>query len=132
MIGKLIIDRLTVSSTLQDSQGNGIKLHNQRKPQNESIAAVVYNVINEIPSYCKSAINDTDEARVQLDIYHPHDYEAQWIAENKVRSVLEGWAGTFESIRYNYTTLESKRTGYNDEFSLHFVSMDFIIRKVKN
>ena len=117
-----------VSANLLDSQDEGVRVHHNRTPQGTNIAGVVYHIIVETPAYQKGGVATHDEAQVQFDVYHPSDFEAATIAAN-LRTILEGWTGTHDGDRYNYTTLDAIRDGYSDELDTPKRQLDFTFRK---
>ncbi|RMF61289.1 MAG: DUF3168 domain-containing protein [Bacteroidetes bacterium] len=132
MIGALVtyllqVDGSGVSQNLTDSAGNKLPVYHLRVPQGADFPAVVYDVISGTPDYCKKGARGTQEWRVQFDIYHESDFEAATIADN-LRDILEGWQGTHNGVKYNYTTVASQVEGWGDLLAQALVTVDVIFR----
>jgi hypothetical protein len=125
MIEKLILARLV---NLTDLGGNPIQVHHQKTPQNESANGVVFRNISTQTVYCKGGNAAQDNVRFQFDIYHTLDTEVANL-QIQIRTQLEGWTGTFSTVRYNYTTLENQFKSYDEKLNLHRGIMDFVFRK---
>lgn len=118
-----------VCSNVADSGGEDMTLYHMRIPQSVSVVkGLVYNVIAGNQAYCKKGTESTEQFTVQIDIYHISDVEARTVA-TAVKSLLSGWAGTVNSVRWNYTTLQGQRRGVVDDIDTVNYTQTYIFNK---
>jgi len=116
-----------VSAVLLDSDEAGVRVYHQRIPQGHAYPAVVYNVLDQSPEYCKGGMGLQDYS-VTFTVYHAEDVEADTIADNLI-TLLEGWEGVSGGKTWKYTLLERKVEGINDDQRLCSKIVDFLFSR---
>jgi len=114
MVGQLLMNLLQVSQTTGESENIldstdrvKLKVYQWNKYQANSGNGAVYHVLSTTGNRDKSGSSKVDDIQVQLTFWHTDSFEAATYAEN-VRTVLEGWQGTYNSKTYYKTIFENQ------------------------
>lgn len=96
------------SANIFESDGTTkVKVYQWQKYQANSGNGVVYHTLSTTPNPDKSGKSKADDIQIQLTIWHVNSFEAETIAGN-IRTVLEGWEGTYNSKSYYKTLIENQ------------------------
>lgn len=118
MIGSRLFSLLSGTSAITSLVGT--RIYPQVIPQGSAMPAVAYSVVDEVPENSLTGWSSgLSNARVQVDAYAPTYVSAQALAD-----AIAGALATYQTSGLS-VLLESKRDGYEDETSLHRVSLDF-------
>ena len=114
MIGQLLMNLLQVSQTTGESanifESDGttkVKVYQWQKYQVNSGNGAVYHILSTTGNRDKTALSKADDIQVQMTIWHTDSFEAATVAEN-IRTVLEGWTGTYNSKDYYKTIFDNQ------------------------
>lgn len=125
MTGQLLMNLLQVSGSTGESanvfESNGtkkVKVYQWNTWQENPHSAVVYHVLGTSPNRCKSGISAADDVQVQISIWHPDSFEAATIANN-IRQILEGWEGTYNSVKYYKILFENQTSTFEPELEYY-------------
>lgn len=127
MIGQLLNNLLQVaqggsspgeSANIFESDGTTkVKFYHWQIWQLNGGNAAVYHLLNSTPNRDKTGISKADDIQVQITVWHEDEFEANTIAEN-IRTVLEGWSGTYESKVYYKTLFDNQVETFEPELQL--------------
>jgi len=126
MIQKLILHLL---DGISKEDSTPVNVYHQRTPQKAGFESIVFANVSTVPQYAKGQTVQ-DEARYQFDVYMELDTDLEYLI-TEIRTRLELYNGTFESVRYNFSTFENIQNTYNEELKIHRAILDVIIRQAK-
>lgn len=114
MLGQLLMYLLQVSQSNGESanifESDGttkVKVYHWNIWQSNGGNAAVYHILGTTGNRDKSAISKADDIQLQITVWHEDSFEAATIAEN-IRTVLEGWSGTYNSKTYYKTIFDNQ------------------------
>lgn len=131
--GRLLMHLLQVdintgeSANIFESDGlTKIKVYHWNTWQANDQQAIVYHVIGKHPNRCKSGISKVDDVQIQITVWHPDSMEAATIAAN-IRTVLEGWKGSFDNVDYYQTLFDNEVESWEDKLNFYGVIQTWTI-----
>lgn len=117
MIGKAIANLLLSVGTA----------YPMKAPQTTALPYIVYHVISNDPTDTKDGVSELDVARVQIDSYAA-TYSAAATLSDSVRSTLDRYSGTVQSIVIDKIVFENENDIYDEDAECYRRSQDYFIR----
>lgn len=99
-------------------------------PMEDLSAYVVYHLIDIVPENTKDGVSLLDQARVQIDCFHPDKTTCGLIA-TAIRTALDRYRGSAGGYTIDKIIFQNARNEFDEERKFHQVSQDFIIRHKK-
>ena len=107
-----------------------IALYPKVAPQQTTGTHAVYHVISNTPTDVKESASVVDIVRVQISIF-ANTYAALQTAAESVRSTLDYFQGTTNSIAVDLIRYENETDDYEMDTNEYMISQDYFIR-IKN
>ena len=121
---------LTADSTLCAMLSTTTAIFNEVAPQGTDNPCIVFNESTPKTNRTKSGVSTLDEPNLQVDIYANTALARNNIAA-RVRTVLDGYSGTAESIVFQQIVFVSQYSNYDELSEAYRTSQDYNIRQVR-
>lgn len=95
--------------------------------QSDMAAYIVYHLIDIVPENTKDGVASLDEARVQIDCFHPTKASCDTLA-GEIRLALDRYRGTAGTYTIDKIIFQDARNDFDEDRKIYQVSQDYIIR----
>lgn len=95
-------------------------------PQGTAFPYITYQVISQTPNHTKGADSDLDVYRVQINVFSNSYAEAITLKES-VRTNLDYYTGTIESIQVDRVRFDNEQEFYSEELRVYHIATDYLI-----
>lgn len=125
MNGKVIYNLLSTNSTLAAAVGT--RIFPQRRLQETDLPAITYNNVSNNPTNTKDGVSKLDTERWSINIFSKTYTSAIDMAAT-VRTVLDRYNGTVETVVVDSVSFAGKTELYEDWSEVHHIVLDFNFR----
>ena len=137
MTGQLLLNLLQVSQSTGESDNifladgtTKVKVYHWNTWQANGGEAVVYHNIGKTPNRCKTGVSYIDDVQVQITVWNADSFEAATVAKN-IRTVLEGWEGTYDNVKYYKILFDSEVESFEPELQYYGVVQTYTISNAR-
>ena len=97
-----------------------------RLPQNVTLPCITYQRISTPRLHTHDKAGGTAYPRFQITIWDDNPKDVKTLSD-AVRTCLDGWSGTVESVKVQSSLSDDENSDYDPESQIYWTNLDFII-----